>query len=1011
MTELTRINLIGLLCLLFHLPIFSQNIAIIESQSKHPLQKMDVYWQTTATNLGFSADILEQNALDHIDNLVDYDILIISSGLIIVPEERQTVVHQFIEGGRSAYIQSEYLTSLSGNVMFEHSVNSLGGNFNWEGEETGNLAPITALDPILSVVAPAQDINYFWYGTYGSGDQSITPFLEKDSRQYAFIFTPPMPNNGMIITTSDQDWIRTANNPQLVENILFFLSDFEPIAELPTVSIELISENNCPDESYVFTTTITNQTAGTVLQWTINGTPITGASDNIFITSDISEGDVVECILILNSYQHVSNPLMIDPIFPLETPTISLAANTTSFCELEEMTFTATTSNLVDASNITYQWFINNSPVLNATELTFSSTELNNNDLVNCSIIYDNTCSTSNSILAEAIQISIMNAITPSINISANATEICKNEQVIFTVSGTNWGTNTDFQWKINGNNVGANQPTFTTVEFQNGQQVTCTATFNLDCSNHGELTTEAMSVNVINPSLPTAILTSDVSVICPNNLVTFSVTGEHWGDNPSFNWLIDGNFVNSSIEPTFQTSTLNGQQVSCVVNTNAYCVALSEISSEVVSIEVIQEEMPAISIDANINNACEGTPITFFAKTQNIGITSTFQWKIDGNNVGTNENIFTTSELLNGQIVSCQLVSSYECQEEIEIASNEVEINIGALSIEVLEVIHETCLQANGIIEVGAFGGIAPYTFTWNNGNTAQFVDQLTAGEYELHVSDAIGCSSSINVTIESLETPEILEVSSVDAVCAEDKGSAKVTMVDDSRNYKYQWVTERNFLLSTADSVADLTPGNYEVIITDEFGCSVSQALTIVNSAELNIEVEAAQRIVLGESTRLGFTISSTSNVTYEWFPATGLSCTDCADPKASPIETTVYTLIVTNETGCTQQSEIAVQVTPNRDVYIPNVFSPNADGVNDYFMVFGGNNIDKINKMEVVDRWRNIVYQGTDLPVNNESEGWNGMARGKLAATGVYMYVVEIQFLDGEKEVIHGDLSIVK
>ena len=64
-----------------------------------------------------------------------------------------------------------------------------------------------------------------------------------------------------------------------------------------------------------------------------------------------------------------------------------------------------------------------------------------------------------------------------------------------------------------------------------------------------------------------------------------------------------------------------------------------------------------------------------------------------------------------------------------------------------------------------------------------------------------------------------------------------------------------------------------------------------------------------------------------------------------------------------------------------------------------------------MEVVDRWGNIVYQGTDLPVNNESEGWNGMARGKLAATGVYMYIVEVQFLDGEKEVIHGDLSIVK
>ncbi len=137
-----------------------------------------------------------------------------------------------------------------------------------------------------------------------------------------------------------------------------------------------------------------------------------------------------------------------------------------------------------------------------------------------------------------------------------------------------------------------------------------------------------------------------------------------------------------------------------------------------------------------------------------------------------------------------------------------------------------------------------------------------------------------------------------------------------------------------------------------------------------------------------------------TYQWTPAAGLSCTNCANPWATVSENTTYTVTVFDEYGCSATATVNIEVI-DHIVLIPNAFSPNDDGVNDIFRVTGLN----IAQVEyhVYDRWGNEMYSQTttDLLV-----GWDGTHNGTDCELGVYVYYCIVTFEDGEQQLFGGE-----
>ena len=155
----------------------------------------------------------------------------------------------------------------------------------------------------------------------------------------------------------------------------------------------------------------------------------------------------------------------------------------------------------------------------------------------------------------------------------------------------------------------------------------------------------------------------------------------------------------------------------------------------------------------------------------------------------------------------------------------------------------------------------------------------------------------------------------------------------------------------------------------------------------------------------------IGSSDVLSYQWTPSTGLSCYNCPNPVATVKKTNTYTVTVYNANGCSSEDSIRLNTVCNSDfVFIPNTFSPNNDGMNDYFFPNSKPSIN-VRSMHIFNRWGQKVYEKMNFLTNAYSNGWNGKYDNKDQASDVYIYVIELQCADGNKIVMKGNVSLLR
>ena len=134
-------------------------------------------------------------------------------------------------------------------------------------------------------------------------------------------------------------------------------------------------------------------------------------------------------------------------------------------------------------------------------------------------------------------------------------------------------------------------------------------------------------------------------------------------------------------------------------------------------------------------------------------------------------------------------------------------------------------------------------------------------------------------------------------------------------------------------------------------------------------------------------------------------------CQRPTAAPISTTQYIVTATDSNGCTATDAVTVQVNAKYNVYVPNTFTPNNDGTNDGFTVYGGNAATLLTFLRIFDRWGTLIYETTNGPPNDPTKGWNGTYKGVLLGSDVFVYYTEVQFIDGTRKVFKGDITLLR
>ena len=320
---------------------------------------------------------------------------------------------------------------------------------------------------------------------------------------------------------------------------------------------------------------------------------------------------------------------------------------------------------------------------------------------------------------------------------------------------------------------------------------------------------------------------------------------------------------------------------------------------------------------------------------------------------------------------------------------------------------------EADGVLQAVAGGPGTGFSYSWSNSAATSQANNLSTGNYTVTVVSNAGCTATASFFLDEPE-PMVVEWSSKDITClpGEEEGLIQVDTVSGGVGpYLYAL---NNGVFSSDPQFGSLTEGPYQLKVMDAAGCEQVIPVTITAPPELFVDLGPDQMLALGEPLLLDASTNAV-NALFTW-AADGIPVLcptfDCQTLELVPVASGTYTVVVQDTiTQCRASDELYVEVRNDRKIFFPNAFSPNFDGSNDYFVMYGALGVNQVLNFRVFDRNGALVYEAAGFLPGDESYGWDGTFRGQKAQTGVYAYFAEIEFIDGDRVLFKGDVLLVR
>lgn len=297
-------------------------------------------------------------------------------------------------------------------------------------------------------------------------------------------------------------------------------------------------------------------------------------------------------------------------------------------------------------------------------------------------------------------------------------------------------------------------------------------------------------------------------------------------------------------------------------------------------------------------------------------------------------------------------------------------------------------CDGSFGSASVAVNGGFEPYTYLWDNGETTEEAMNLTEGNHTLTVTDAVGCATIVNVNIGAPQNPVIDEVMVDHTTCGFENGVLEVFPGAGQAPFLYS-IDGTNF--QSENIFTEVAAGTFFVVIEDDNGCSGAFQITVNDSESITSDISTPHGIDLCGDLPVLLDAGDFEN--YEWSNGETSGIITIEDGGE-------YSVIVTDENGCVDSTSI--EIDDCGDWQMPNVFTPDGDGLNDTFgLVVEGNGVEVID-FKIFNRWGNLVH--------DEKTPWNGEVDGNPHPTDVLVYMIRFETKDGVEE-LKGDVSLIR
>jgi gliding motility-associated-like protein len=279
----------------------------------------------------------------------------------------------------------------------------------------------------------------------------------------------------------------------------------------------------------------------------------------------------------------------------------------------------------------------------------------------------------------------------------------------------------------------------------------------------------------------------------------------------------------------------------------------------------------------------------------------------------------------------------------------------------------------------------------------------------YNVIGTTAEGCVDEASITI------TVIDCEPVDAGFVMDNNICVgdcITLTDTSIGttiVTYEWdfgaATDPSTSLVQNPTVCFTTVGTFDIslTITSLYGRVSTEIKSITVNALPTVVATLDTIIDLGGDANL---IANTAVIDgiYSWLPDEEIECSNCQVTTASPLDSTTYTVYLTDENGCKANSSMVVYVNFIEAVGVPSAFSPNGDGSNDVLFV-KGLGLAAVN-LVIYNRYGEVVFETFDQNI-----GWDGTFKNKNENPGVFTWVLYYDYVTGKKGMIKGNTTLIR
>ncbi len=477
-------------------------------------------------------------------------------------------------------------------------------------------------------------------------------------------------------------------------------------------------------------------------------------------------------------------------------------------------------------------------------------------------------------------------------------------------------------------------------------------------CVGSGNGGTPTVTVtNTVTPSI--SIGSNPSNTICAGTNVTFTATPTNGGAIPAYQWKLNGGNVGSNSDTYSNAALASSDIVTCVLTSNAACASPVSATSNALSITVNANVTPLVSISSNSGTTiCLGTNVTFTATPTNGGTTPAYQWKLNGNDVGTNSDSYSNSTLIDQDVVTCVLTSNANCASPSNATSSSITITVTSTVLPAVSIAagSATTICAGSSVTFTATptnGGTTP-AYQWKLNGTDVGTNSDTYVNSGLNDQDLVtcvmtssnGCASPITATSNNLTitvnpnlTPSVSVIANpATPICSGTSVTFTATAVNGGTP-SYQW-TKNGINVGTNNSnYTDATLANGDLIacsITSTASClttttatstalamsvstaptpSISGSLSFCTGGSTILDAGAGYTFYLWSTNETTQTINVSTSGTYSVLVSNGT----CAGNSA-PVNIVILTA---NQPGAFTTSSTSVAQGQNGVVYtVPNV-----------------------------------------------------------------------------------------